>query len=305
MRLLITFLMLLFLPLSMPAAQASPQTTEKSTQLKVKPRDAGEEHRRKRRASASPVSKAAAKPARAAEARRAQAAAKKKSAPAPRRKTRRTAEGPRAPTPAALKGAKTTLSKLALTRKSGGLRGKKNRRRDRDDPAARNAPIRMSAAHHARYQKARQTAMNKLMGQLGKPYLWGGASPSTGFDCSGLVWYAYKDLLKNRIPRTANEMFQYREASPVRREKLERGDLVFFRINGRGAADHVGVYLGQGKFIQSPRTGKDIQISQLADTYWHKHYVGARRIMTPDNIRLVQQTGGTEPPRRWVSAARR
>ncbi|HCW46992.1 MAG TPA: endopeptidase, partial [Erwiniaceae bacterium] len=62
-------------------------------------------------------------------------------------------------------------------------------------------------------------------------------------------------------------------------------DLVFFRINNRGAADHVGVYLGNGRFIQSPRTGKDIQISQLSDDYWERHYVGARRVMTPKTIR--------------------
>ena len=143
----------------------------------------------------------------------------------------------------------------------------------------------MSKSHRQRYQKARATAMAKLMGQLVKPYQWGGVSPHTGFDCSGLVWYAYKDLLKFKIPRTANEMYHLRDAAPVKRELLEKGDLVFFRINGRGTADHVGVYLGNGKFIQSPRTGKDIQISALGEDYWQRHYIGARRMMTPKTIR--------------------
>jgi len=147
------------------------------------------------------------------------------------------------------------------------------------------SPLRLSKAHRARYQKARETAMNKLMDQLGKPYLWGGTSPKTGFDCSGLVWYAYKDLVKFKIPRTANEMYHLRDAASVKRNELEKGDLVFFRINGRGAADHVGVYLGNGKFIQSPRTGKDIQVSALTEDYWEQHYVGARRVMTPKTIR--------------------
>lgn len=89
--------------------------------------------------------------------------------------------------------------------------------------------------------------MNKLMGQIGKPYHWGGTSPRTGFDCSGLVYYAYKDLVKFRIPRTANEMYHLRDASPVNRGELENGDLVFFRTQGRGTADHVGVYVGNGK----------------------------------------------------------
>ncbi|HGH4667190.1 TPA: C40 family peptidase [Enterobacter cloacae] len=140
-------------------------------------------------------------------------------------------------------------------------------------------------AHKVRVQKAQKTAMNKLMGQIGKPYRWGGTSPRTGFDCSGLVYFAYKDLVKFRIPRTANEMYHLRDAAPVNRGELQNGDLVFFRTQGRGTADHVGVYVGNGKFIQSPRSGQDIQITSLSEDYWVRHYVGARRVMTPKTIR--------------------
>lgn len=147
------------------------------------------------------------------------------------------------------------------------------------------APLTLSAAHKKKYLHAKETAMNKLMHQVGKPYRWGGTSPNTGFDCSGLVYYAYKDLMRIKMPRTANEMYHLRDAAPVKRGELESGDLVFFRITKRGAADHVGVYLGNGKFIQSPRTGEDIKISYLADNYWQDHYVGARRVMTPKTIR--------------------
>lgn len=146
-------------------------------------------------------------------------------------------------------------------------------------------PTTIAAAHKVRVQKAQKTAMNKLMGQIGKPYRWGGTSPNTGFDCSGLVYYAYKDLVKFRIPRTANEMYHLRDASSVDRGELETGDLVFFRTQGRGTADHVGVYVGNGKFIQSPRTGQDIQITSLSEDYWVRHYVGAKRVMTPKTIR--------------------
>lgn len=143
----------------------------------------------------------------------------------------------------------------------------------------------LAQAHKSRVQKAQKTAMNKLMGQLGKPYRWGGSSPMTGFDCSGLVYYAYKDLVNFRIPRTANEMYHLEDAAAVNRSELESGDLVFFRIQGRGTADHVGVYVGNGKFIQSPRTGRDIQITSLSEDYWQRHYVGARRVMTPKTLR--------------------
>ncbi|ALB62614.1 Putative lipoprotein [Cronobacter condimenti 1330] len=148
-----------------------------------------------------------------------------------------------------------------------------------------NGPLTIADAHKARVKKAQTTAMNKLMNQIGKPYHWGGTSPRTGFDCSGLVWYAYKDLVKFRIPRTANEMYHLRDAAPVNRGELESGDLVFFRTQGRGTADHVGVYVGNGKFIQSPRSGQEIQITSLSEDYWQRHYVGARRVMTPRTIR--------------------
>lgn len=146
-------------------------------------------------------------------------------------------------------------------------------------------PLTLSPAHKKRYQRAKQTAMAKLMNQMGKPYRWGGSSPREGFDCSGLIYYAYKDVVKIKMPRTANEMYHLRDAAPIKRSELEKGDLVFFRINNRGTADHVGVYLGNGKFIQSPRTGEEIRISQLDNDYWQNHYIGARRVVTPKTIR--------------------
>lgn len=85
----------------------------------------------------------------------------------------------------------------------------------------------LADAHKAKVQKATKVAMNKLMQQIGKPYRWGGSSPRTGFDCSGLVYYAYKDLVKIRIPRTANEMYHLRDAAPIERSELKNGDWSF------------------------------------------------------------------------------
>lgn len=268
MRLLITLFMLTVAQLFFNVAQASPQAPVKASQHKVDKKIARDDDRRKRR----PV-KTASKKARPTSVEKNKLKKKSKPAVVNAASTKKSR--------AATKTASVKKSSLKKSKQRyGRQRGDKN-----STALAKRGPLEMSKAHRERYQKARETAMNKLMSQLGKPYLWGGTSPHTGFDCSGLVWYAYKDVVKFKIPRTANEMYHLRDAAPINREALEKGDLVFFRINNRGAADHVGVYLGNGRFIQSPRTGKDIQISQLRDDYWQRHYVGARRVMTPRTIR--------------------
>lgn len=127
--------------------------------------------------------------------------------------------------------------------------------------------------------------VDRLEDQLGKPYVWGGTSPVHGFDCSGLVFYAYNKLLSSKLPRTANEMYHYKNARPVAKRDLKRGDLIFFGIHSEGDhADHVGVYLGDGDFIEAPRTGLNIRISHFDGDFWQDHYLGARRILTANNI---------------------
>lgn len=124
-----------------------------------------------------------------------------------------------------------------------------------------------------------RTVIHRLESQLGKPYQWGGASPHEGFDCSGLVFYAFNHVLEQKLPRTANSMYKDNRLKPVRQPHLKKGDLVFFNINQRPGADHVGVYLGEGQFIEAPRTGLTIRISQLTDDFWQKRYLGARRVL--------------------------
>lgn len=290
MRLLITLFILAFTQLFFNMAHASPHTPINANQQKAERNTARVDDRRKRRpvkASSTkkvkePVSKKAKETVKKEPSKSARLLLAKKLKEKEKKKTTTA-------TVRIAKVEKKTLSKkLAASKKA----DKKHYGRQRagnkaiaEDNDALTAPLKLSKAHRARYQKARETAMNKLMGQLGKPYQWGGTSPKTGFDCSGLVWYAYKDLVKFKIPRTANEMYHLRDAASIKRDELEKGDLVFFRINGRGTADHVGVYLGGGKFIQSPRTGKDIQVSALSEDYWQEHYIGARRMMTPKTIR--------------------
>ena len=135
-----------------------------------------------------------------------------------------------------------------------------------------------------RLQASLKQVIFQLHKQIGKPYVWGGQTPEQGFDCSGLVFYAFNPVLSRNLPRTANGMFQDRTLRHIRQDKLRRGDLVFFNINQRPGADHVGVYIGDGQFIEAPRTGLNIRISQLSDAFWQDHYLGARRILTEEAV---------------------
>ncbi|OQX09921.1 MAG: glycoside hydrolase [Thiothrix lacustris] len=110
--------------------------------------------------------------------------------------------------------------------------------------------------------------------QQGKMYRWGGTSPVTGFDCSGLTQYAFKNGARVAIPRTAAE--QYAAAVKVAQAHSQKGDLVFFNTSGRRVS-HVGIYLGNGKFVHAPRTGRAIATDELKG-YWAKRLVGFGRI---------------------------
>ncbi len=106
---------------------------------------------------------------------------------------------------------------------------------------------------------------------LGKPYRYGGASPS-GFDCSGLVYYSYRKA-GYKVPRTSQ--LQYQLSLPVKRTHIEEGDLLFFRIEGK--VSHVGVYLGGNKFVHAPSSGKRVSIASLDNPYWRQRFTKAGR----------------------------
>lgn len=105
---------------------------------------------------------------------------------------------------------------------------------------------------------------------LGVPYRYGGQDPS-GFDCSGLVWYVYRQL-GITLPRRALD--QRRSVAPVAREDLMPGDLIFFS----SPADHVGIYVGSGDFVHAPSTGKDVRVASLNAPYFMLAYAGAGRV---------------------------
>lgn len=112
---------------------------------------------------------------------------------------------------------------------------------------------------------------------IGVPYLWGGASPGEGFDCSGLTMVVYQ-LNGLSLPRSSKEQFE--SGIPVEKEHLSRGDLVFFNTKGPGKVSHVGIYIGEGKFIHAPRWGKKIGVESFSNGYFRKRYAGARTYFT-------------------------
>lgn len=113
----------------------------------------------------------------------------------------------------------------------------------------------------------------RAMSMIGRPYVWGGTTPQQGFDCSGLVHFVYRQALGLTLPRTAKLMS--RTGSRVSRSRLLPGDLVFFNTGRRFS--HVGIYVGDGRFVHSPRRGKTIRLARLDNRYWKRRYNGAHR----------------------------
>ena len=125
--------------------------------------------------------------------------------------------------------------------------------------------------------KAGDLVMNAL-GLIGVRYLFGGNSPESGLDCSGFVRYVFNDTFGFMLPRRSVEMSQV--GATVAANDLRPGDLVFFNTM-RHAFSHVGIYVGDGKFIHSPRTGSQIRVEDMRDSYWQRRFDGARRVNVP------------------------
>ncbi|MCW9024372.1 MAG: C40 family peptidase [Gammaproteobacteria bacterium] len=122
-----------------------------------------------------------------------------------------------------------------------------------------------------------KTALIKTAHSLiGTPYRYGGSSPKSGFDCSGLVQYTFKQVGID-LPRTSRS--QHKEVFPINRRNLQPGDLLFFRARHEHYVSHVGIYIGEGKFIHAPSRGKKVSINRLNQRYWRKYYYGAGRVL--------------------------
>ncbi|WP_250538394.1 MULTISPECIES: C40 family peptidase [unclassified Caballeronia] len=113
------------------------------------------------------------------------------------------------------------------------------------------------------------------LNMIGVRYRWGGNTPDSGLDCSGFVRYVFQDTLGMTLPRRAEEMSRVGEKVTV--SDLKPGDLVFFNTMRRSFS-HVGIYIGDNKFVHSPSTGSTIRVDDMEDGYWEKRFQGARRI---------------------------
>ena len=109
-------------------------------------------------------------------------------------------------------------------------------------------------------------------------YHYGGASPDTGFDCSGLVAHVYERAWGLSLPRRTEE--QRRIGRAVKRSDLQPGDLVFYNTRNRPYS-HVGIYLGDGNFVHAPRAGRRVRVERVESPYWRARFSGARRLDPP------------------------
>jgi cell wall-associated NlpC family hydrolase len=117
--------------------------------------------------------------------------------------------------------------------------------------------------------------VTSAMDFLGVPYKRGGTSAETGFDCSGFVRAVYQQSLGLLLPRRADE--QAEQTAQIPKNELRPGDLVFFNTMRR-TFSHVGIYVGDNKFIHSPRTGARVRVDNMDEGYWNKRFTGARRV---------------------------
>ena len=117
----------------------------------------------------------------------------------------------------------------------------------------------------------------RALAQLGVRYRFGGNSPESGFDCSGLVRWVYRDHETLALPRSSHDMSRL-DAPSVDPGELAPGDLVFFRIRG-SRVSHVGIYIGDGRFVHAPSRGGAVRVDRLDDRYWKRRWAGAKRVL--------------------------
>ncbi|MDQ3618367.1 MAG: C40 family peptidase [Pseudomonadota bacterium] len=123
---------------------------------------------------------------------------------------------------------------------------------------------------------AANSVLMRAISLVGTPYRYGGNTPDGGFDCSGLVNYVYRDMLDLQLPRTSRDLAAY-QGPKIAPQRLTTADLVFFGSGGN--VTHVGIYVGEGRFVHAPSSGGTVRLDHLDGHYWRDHYSGAKRIL--------------------------
>jgi len=160
-----------------------------------------------------------------------------------------------------LPGHVALLAIIALLSACGG--GKTTR------PAPPPAPAQVWPSVTPNDPQAANSVLMRAIGLVGTPYRYGGNTPESGFDCSGLVAYVYREMLDLRLPRTSRDLAAV-QGPKIDPKRLAPGDLVFF--GDRGNVFHVGIYVGEGRFVHA-------RLDSLGGPYWKDHYTGAKRVL--------------------------
>lgn len=130
---------------------------------------------------------------------------------------------------------------------------------------------------HTSWPKHTQALLSSAVKLSGTPYQFGGRTPETGFDCSGFVSYVYAQATTLNLPHSARAISQIGNAIP--KQELQPGDLVFFNTL-KSAFSHVGIYLGNHRFIHAPSRGGRVRVEDMQQAYWKNRFNGAQRIYT-------------------------
>ena len=148
-----------------------------------------------------------------------------------------------------------------------------------------------ASAHESRdYLEAREHVKDRLLSQLGTPYRYGSESPRRGFDCSGLIYWAFTNHGHDNLPRSSSQMWGMRKKKGYKRvfntDKLEIGDLLFYNTSG-GGVSHVAAYIGNGKMVHTGSSGgRGVRKDDIDYSYYKQRFVGALRVpelRKPDN----------------------
>lgn len=144
-------------------------------------------------------------------------------------------------------------------------------------PRPRHAPATaVRAAPASRGIAQPNDILFRAIGLVGTPYHWGGNTPQSGFDCSGLIVYVFNEVAGIALPRTVQDIHAL-DLVEVPRSRLQGGDLLFFNPADHGYT-HIGIYVGQDRFVHAPNEGGTVRLDLLTNPYWEKHYAGAKRV---------------------------